>query len=174
MFLPLRLDAIDAYNQKLVKKIAVRGITVKGLSGTNAYLYLESIKIAMTKPPEARAELEIQQKSGIKHVLRILRKNDNLYDLSEGLEQYRGFVVSDINAIENTISFTDGVVLSAGEATGDVSEASLRRIQIREAIKAHFEKEKTLFAQGIKVLSLFFIDEVAKYRSYTEVGEQEI
>ncbi len=167
-----RLAAIAAYNQKLVKKIAVRGITVKGLAGTNAYLYLESIRIATTKPPEARAELEIQQKSGIKRVLRMLRKNDNLYDLSDGLEQYRGFVVADINAIDNTIRFTNGVVLGAGEATGDVSEASLRRIQIREAIKAHFEKEKTLFAQGIKVLSLFFIDEVAKYRSYNEAGEQ--
>ena len=167
-----RLDAIDAYNQKLVKKIAVRGITVRGLAGINAYLYLESIRIATTKPPEARAELEIQQKSGIKRVLRMLRKNDNLYDLSDGLEQYRGFVVSDINAIDNTVSFTNGVVLGAGEATGDVSEASLRRIQIREAIKAHFEKEKALFDQGIKVLSLFFIDEVAKYRSYNEAGEQ--
>ncbi len=167
-----RLDAIDAYNQKLVKKISVRGITLKGLAGTNPYLYLESIRIATTKPPEARAELEIQQKSSIKRVLRLLRKNDNLYDLSEGLEQYRGFVVSDINAIENTISFTNGVVLGAGEATGDVSESALRRIQIREAIKAHFEKEKLLFAQGIKVLSLFFIDEVAKYRSYDDAGEQ--
>lgn len=167
-----RLDAIDAYNQKLVKKIAVRGITVKGLAGTNAYLYLESIKIAPTKPPEARAELEIQQKSGIKRVLRMLRKNDNLYDLSDGLEQYRGFVVSDIDANANTISFTNGIFLAAGEATGDVNESSLRRIQIREAIKAHFEKEKALFAQGIKVLSLFFIDEVAKYRSYDESGEQ--
>jgi type III restriction enzyme len=167
-----RLDAIDAYNQKLVKKIAVRGITVKGLAGTNAYLYLESVRISTTKPPEARAELEIQQKNGIKRVVRMLAKNDNLYDLSDGLEQYRGFVVSDINAIENTISFTNGMVLGAGEATGDVNESALRRIQIREAIKAHFEKEKTLFAQGIKVLSLFFIDEVAKYRSYNEAGEQ--
>jgi type III restriction enzyme len=167
-----RLDAIDAYNQKLVKKIKVRGITVKGLAGTNAYLYLESIKISTTQPPEARAELEIQQKTGIKRVLRMLRKNDNLYDLSDGLEQYRGFVVSDINAIENTISFTNGVVLGAGEATGDVNEAALRRIQIREAIKAHFETEQALFSKGIKVLSLFFIDEVAKYRSYDEAGEQ--
>ena len=155
-----------------MKKIKVRGITVKGLAGTNAYLYLESIRIATTQPPEARAELEIQQKNGIKRVLRMLRKNDNLYDLSDGLEQYRGFVVSDINAIENTISFTNGVVLGAGEATGDVNEAALRRIQIREAIKAHFETEQALFAQGIKVLSLFFIDEVAKYRSYDEAGEQ--
>ena len=167
-----RLDAIDAYNQKLVKKIKVRGISVKGLAGTNAYLYLESIRIATTQPPEARAELEIQQKNGINRVLRMLRKNDNLYDLSDGLEQYRGFVVSDINAIENTISFTNGVVLGAGEATGDVNEAALRRIQIREAIKAHFETEQALFAQGIKVLSLFFIDEVAKYRSYDDAGEQ--
>ena len=167
-----RLDAIDAYNQKLVKKIKVRGITVKGLAGTNPYLYLEGIRIGTTKPPEAHAELEIHQKNGIKRVHRLLRKNDNLYDLSDGLDQYRGFVVSDVNAIENTISFTNGVVLGAGEATGDVNEAALRRIQIREAIKAHFETEQLLFAQGIKVLSLFFIDEVAKYRSYDEAGEQ--
>jgi type III restriction enzyme len=167
-----RLDALDAYNQKLVKKIAVRGITVKGLAGTNAYLYLEAINISTTKPPEARAELEIQQASGIKRVLRKLGKNDNLYDLSEGLEQYRGFVVSDINANDNTVSFTNGAVLRAGEATGDVNEAALRRIQIREAIKAHFDKEQVLFHQGIKVLSLFFIDEVAKYRCYNDAGEE--
>lgn len=166
-----RLDAIDAYNQKLVKKIAARGITVKGLAGTNAYLYLESINISPTRPPEARVELEIRQKSGIKRAFRTLHKNDNLHDFSDELEQYRGFVVSDINAIDNTISFTNGVVLGAGEAMGDVNEAALRRIQIRETIKAHFEKEKELFAMGIKVLSLFFIDEVAKYRSYDENGE---
>jgi type III restriction enzyme len=159
-----RLDALDAYNQKLVKKIAVRGITVRGLAGTNAYLYLESIQVSTSKPPEARVELEIQQASGIKRVLRKLGKNDNLFDLSGGLEQYRGFVVSDINALDNTVSFTQGVVLRAGEAMGDVNESALRRIQIREAVKAHFDKEQVLFHQGIKVLSLFFIDEVAKYR----------
>jgi type III restriction enzyme len=167
-----RLDAIDAYNQKLVKKIAVRGITVRGLAGTNAYLYLESIRVTTTKRPEARAELEIQQKSGIKRVLRMLGKGDNLFDLSGGLEQYRNFIVSDIDGNDNTISFTNGVVIRAGEATGDVNESALRRIQIREAIKAHFEKERALFAQGIKVLSLFFIDEVAKYRSYSGQDEQ--
>ncbi|MEI7733033.1 MAG: DEAD/DEAH box helicase family protein [Verrucomicrobiota bacterium] len=167
-----RLDALDAYNQKLVKKIAVRGITVRGLAGTNAYLYLESINISQTKPPEARAELEIQQASGIKRVLRKLGRNDNLYDMSDGLEQYRGFVVSDINALDNTVSFTNGVVLRAGEATGDVNEAALRRLQIREAVKAHFDKEQVLFHLGIKVLSLFFIDEVAKYRCYNETGEE--
>ncbi|MBP6646422.1 MAG: DEAD/DEAH box helicase family protein [Burkholderiaceae bacterium] len=166
-----RLDALDAYNQKLVKKIAVRGISVKGLTGTNAYLYLESIEVS-TSAPVARVELEIKQNSGIKRVLRKLSRNDNLFDLSGGLEQYRGFVVADINALTNTVSFTNGHELIAGEATGDVSESALRRIQIREAVKAHFEKEQALFAQGIKVLSLFFIDAVSKYRSYDEAGER--
>ena len=166
-----RLDALDAYNQKLVKKIAVRGISVKGLSGTNAYLYLESIEISTSKPPVARIELEIRQNNGIKRVVRKLGKNDNLFDISEGLDQYKGFVIADINAHTDTVSFTNGVELQAGEATGDVNEAALRRIQIREAVKAHFEKEQALFHQGIKVLSLFFIDEVAKYRRYDEHGE---
>ena len=167
-----RLDALDAYNQKLVKKIAVRGISVKGLAGTNAYLYLESIEISTTKPPEARVEIEIRQNTGIKRVLRKVGKKDNLFDLSGGLDQYKGFVVADISALDNTVSFTNGAVLQAGEATGDVTETALRRIQIREAIRAHFAKEQELFAQGLKVLTLFFIDEVAKYRSYDDAGER--
>jgi type III restriction enzyme len=166
-----RLDALDAYNQKLVKKINVRGISVKGLSGTNAYLYLGGIEISTSKPPVVGVELEIKQKSGIKRVLRKLHKGDNLFVLSGGLDQYKGFVVSEINANTNTLSFTNGVELMTGEATGDVNEEALRRIQIREAVKAHFEKEQALFHQGIKVLSLFFIDTVAKYRCYDENGE---
>jgi type III restriction enzyme len=166
-----RLDALDAYNQKLVKKIAVRGISVKGLTGTNAYLYMESIEVS-TAAPVARVELEIKQNNGIKRVLRKLSRNDNLFDLSGDLEQYRGFVVADINALTNAVTFTNGHELVAGEATGDVSESALRRIQIREAVKAHFEKEQALFNQGIKVLSLFFIDAVSKYRSYDDTGER--
>jgi type III restriction enzyme len=166
-----RLDALDAYNQKLVKKIAVRGISVKGLAGTNAYLYLESIRVSVDKPPEARVELEIKQAAAIKRITRWLEKKDNLYDLSGGLEQYKGFVVAGISALDSTVSFTNGVVLEAGEATGDVNEAALRRIQIREAIKAHFDKERDLFSQDIKTLSLFFIDEVAKYKYYEGAAE---
>jgi len=168
-----RLDALDAYNQKLVKKIAVRGITVKGLDGTNGYLYLESIQVSTKKPPEALLEFEVKQNNGIKRVVRKLSKGDNLYDLSNGMEQYRNnYVISDINANTDTVSFTNGIELVAGEALGDVNEMSLRRIQIREAIKAHFEKERILFNQGIKVLSLFFIDEVVKYRDYSRDDEQ--
>ncbi|WP_345990450.1 DEAD/DEAH box helicase family protein [Sulfurimonas sp. HSL1-2] len=168
-----RLDALDAYNQKLVKKIAVRGISVKGLSGTNAYLYLQSIEISASKPPVARLELEVKRQSGIKREMRKIAKGDNLFDKSEGLEQYRGFVVSDIDAAKDIIYFTNGVELQAGEATGDVNEATLRRIQIKETIKAHLEKEQELYYKGVKVLSLFFIDEVAKYRVYGEDGEKE-
>jgi len=167
-----RLDAVDAYNQKLVKKIAVRGITVKGLTGTNAYLYLESIQISASKPPVVRMEFEVRQKSGIKRIMRQFENKANLFDLSGGLDQYKDFVITDIDAIKDTVSFINGIILEAGEATGDVNESTIRRIQIREAIKAHFEKEQSLFNQGIKVLSLFFIDEVAKYRSYEEGVEQ--
>ena len=166
-----RLDALDAYNQKLVKKIAVRGISINGLSGTTAYLYLESIEISSNKPPVARVELEIKQNNGIKRVTRKLEKNDTLFDISDGLDQYKGFVVSDISANTDTLYFKNGVELHAGDAIGDVNESALRRIQIREAIKAHFEKEQALYYHGIKVLSLFFIDEVAKYRRYYESGE---
>ena len=162
-----RLDALDAFNQKLVKKIGVRGITTKGLAGTNAYLYLENIEISTSKPPVARVEFERKFKPGsIKRIVRKLGKGDNLYELSDGLDQYKGFVVSDINAVTDTISFLNGHALNVGEASGDVNESALRRMQIRETVKAHFEKEQQLFDQNIKVLSLFFIDEVAKYRDY--------
>ncbi|MDW7724591.1 type III restriction-modification system endonuclease [Xanthomonas euvesicatoria pv. euvesicatoria] len=168
-----RLDALDAYNQKLVKKIAVRGIAVKGLAGTNAYLYLQSIDISTKKPPEARVELERKLANGdIRPVVRKIGKGDNLFDLSGGLDQYRNYVVADINANTDTLSFTNGVELVVGDATGDVNEPALRRIQIREAVKAHFDKEQALFQQGVKVLTLFFIDEVAKYRDYAAVDEK--
>lgn len=169
-----RLDALDAYNQKLVKKIAVRGIAVKGLAGTAGYLYLQSIDISSKRPPEARVEFEQKLANGnIKRVVRKLGKGDNLFELSNELDQYRdGFVVADINANSDTLSFTNGVELTAGEAIGDVTEATLRRIQIREAIKAHFDKEQALFQQGVKVLTLFFIDEVVKYRDYDAADEK--
>lgn len=166
-----RLDALDAYNQKLVKKIAVRGIAVKGLAGTNAYLYLESIEISK-KAPVARIEMEVRQGNGIKRIVKRLEKGKDLFVESNELDEYRGFVIAQIDANNDTVEFTNGQVLTAGDATGDVTEATMRRIQIREAIRAHLEKEQRLFAQGIKVLSLFFIDEVVKYRDYSQPDEQ--
>lgn len=167
-----RLDTLDAYNQKLVKKIAVRGIQTRGLAGTNAYVYLEGIEISK-KAPVARIELEVKLKSGeIKRQLRRLGGRDDLFVESGELDQYRGFTISQIDARTDTVEFTNGEMLRAGEANGDVLERDIRRIQIRETIKAHLDKEKQLFAQGIKVLSLFFIDEVVKYRDYDQADEK--
>lgn len=167
-----RLDALDAYNQKLVKKIAVRGISVRGLAGNNAYLYLQSIEVS-AQAPVARLELEIKQATGIKRVLRVIRKGDDLFELSNRLEQYKDrYVVADIDAHTDTVSFSNGMALTAGDALGDVDEPALRRIQIREAIAAHFDKERRLFEQDVKVLTLFFIDTVAKYRDYSAVDTQ--
>jgi type III restriction enzyme len=168
-----RLDALDAYNQKLVKKISVRGITTKGLSGTNAYLYLESIEVSKNKPPVARLEFEVRQAGGIVRKLQRLDSGSNLYDLSNRLDQYQRCVISNIDAATNKVTFTNGLELEPGQAVGDVSEAALRRIQIRETIIAHVRKENVLFGQGIKVLSLFFIDQVAKYRLYDEAGAEQ-
>src|SRR5208282_4023803 len=83
-----RLDALDAYNQKLVKKIAVRGVKAKGLAGTNAYLYLERIDISPSKPPVARVEMEIRGLKGIRKEWRVLGKGDNLHSKSNELDQY--------------------------------------------------------------------------------------
>ena len=168
------LDALDAFNKKLVKKIQVKGFTVKNLRGTNGYLYLQDIVLSPSKPPVARIELEIQYKSGkVNRETRLLKAGDNLYQTSNSMEQYRdGFVISEINPFNNTVSFINGDVLELGKAAGEVSEMDMRRIQIRETIRSHFEKEEELFERGIKVLSLFFIDEVAKYRRYDENGEE--
>lgn len=161
-----RLDAIDAYNKKLVKKINVKGIEVVGNSGTNSYLFLERIQISTNHYPNAFIEIEVNQKSGIKKVIKKISEKDDLYTLSGELPQYKGFVVSEINGKKNTVSFINGVEISAGQAIGDVDEDHVRRIQIRETIKSHLDKERKLYHRGIKVLSLFFIDEVAKYRKY--------
>jgi type III restriction enzyme len=166
------LDAVDAYNQRLVKKIEVKGFEVKNLRGTDRYLFLESIIISPTKPPVARIELEIKYQKSINRETRILEVGDDLYIVSNEMEQYKGYHISDIDPISDTVSFTNGVVLSRGEVVGNVSEKDLRRIQIRETIISHFEKEKYLFELGVKTLSLFFIDEVAKYRKYNEAGEE--
>ena len=166
-----RLDAIDAFNQKLVKKIHVRGITTQGLAGTNAYLYLEGIEISKKKPI-ARLEIEIMQQSGPKRSFRRLQSGDNLYELSGEMDQYKEFIISEIDDNTKTVEFTNGHQIQSGTATGDINEKVVREIQIRESIKAHLEKEQILFLKGIKVLSLFFIDTVSKYRIYEDSKEQ--
>lgn len=167
-----RLDALDAYNKKLVKKISVKGISAKGTTGTDSYLYLEGIDVSTKHAPVARLEFEVKTKTGLVRKTHKIRQNDDIYQLSGELEQYKGYKVSEINGQNNSISFINGVTLYAGDVQGDVGELHFRRIQIRETIKSHFEKERAMFHQGIKVLSLFFIDEVAKYRQYDKDGSE--
>jgi type III restriction enzyme len=164
-----RLDALDAYNQKLVKKIAVRGITVKGLAGSTAYLYVEGLEVGKGADfPKARVELEVQTKGGpiTRKTLRV-QKGSRLHDLSGEIEAYKNLVVVDVDANRDIIELSDGSIIGAGEVSQDITDEAKRRIQIREVIRAHLEKERELYTQGIKVLSLFFIDEVAKYRDYS-------
>lgn len=164
------LDAFDAYRQRLVKKIQVKGITLQNLLGNQSYIYFDSIVLSKNKAPEVKLEIEVKGASSTRRQICKFSQNDSLYDTS-GLPAYKGFVITDINPLTNTVYFMNGDSLRKGEVMGDVSEQQIQRIQIRETIRSHFEKEATLFKQGIKTLSLFFIDEVANYKSYDEQGE---
>ena len=166
------LDALDAYNKRLVKKIEVKGFEVKNLPGVGRYLYLEQIVLSPKVPPRARIEFEVAQRGGVKRVFRTVGVGDSLYHLSGQMAQYEGYTVEAIDAEAGTVLFLNGMTLRKGDVTGDVSEDDLRRVQIRETIVSHFEKEQQLYRRGIKTLSLFFIDEVAKYRQYDADGNE--
>lgn len=166
-----RLDAMEAYNRCLVKKIAVKGITETGSTATESYIYLESINLS-PKDPTATIQFEVKGQSGIRKVNRVVSAGYNLYNHSGLLEEYRnGFVVKLIDGREDSIEFLNGIKLYVGDVIGKVDENQFRRIQIRETILSHIQKERQLFYKGIKVLSLFFIDEVAKYKQYNAAGQ---
>ena len=167
------LDAYDAYKELLVKRIQVQGFEIKNLRGTNHYLYLDGIDLSPKHPPVARIELETRNAAGA--IRREIKKFDVGDDLraESGLAEYEGFTVTEINPRgRGYITFLNGTTISCGEVIGDSNEEAMQRVQIRETIRAHFEKEKELFNRGIKCLSLFFIDEVANYRQYDDEGNE--
>ena len=169
-----RLDAMEAYNKKLVKKIAVKGITESGSTATDGYVYLEGINLSKAAPT-ATIQFDYMGKSGLRKVSRKVGIGYNLYDNSGDvtkLEEYKnGFVVKAIDGRDDSLEFLNGVKLYAGDVVGKVTEEQLRRLQIRETILSHIERERQLFYKGIKVLSLFFIDEVAHYKKYDAAGQ---
>lgn len=167
-----RLDALDAYNRRLVKKIQVKGISLKGSTGTSGYLYLEQILLSTNKPPVALVEYEKRSGTSVKRVRQQLEKGANLYQLSGDMPQYKNFTIQEVDGYFNKIVI-NGQDIFAGEAIGDLDEKAFRRIQIRETILSHLTKEKQLFDKGIKVLSLFFIDSVEKYRVYDADGNEQ-
>ena len=169
-----RLDAMEAYNKKLVKKIAVKGITESGSTATDGYVYLEGINLSKAAPT-ATIQFDYMGKSGLRKITRKVGIGYNLYDNSGDvtkLEEYKnGFVVKAIDGRDDSLGFLNGVKLYAGDVVGKVTEEQLRRLQIRETILSHIERERQLFYKGIKVLSLFFIDEVAHYKQYDAAGQ---
>lgn len=166
-----KLDAMEAYNKRLVKKIAVKGISESGTTATEGYVYLERINLS-SAAPTATLQFEVKGAKGVRRITKTLSERDNLYDYSKNLEEYRDrFVITHIDGRDNSVEFQNGIKLSAGEVIGSVSEDQLRRIQIRETIISHIQRERALFRKGIKVLSLFFIDEVAKYKVYDASGQ---
>ena len=168
-----RLDAMEAYNKKLVKKIAVKGISVSGQSGTDGYLYLANLNLSNNKAPTASLEFNVKGVNGIRKITKIVNEGTNLYEQSGNLNEYQGYTINHIDGRYNTVEFKNGIKIEVGQVLGDTQDSDqIRRIQIRETILSHLERERQLFYKGIKVLSLFFIDEVAKYKDYDQADEK--
>ena len=161
------LDALDAYNMRLVKRIEVKGFEVRGMRGTDGYLCLQEIRVSKDKPPRARIEFSHRLASGrVKRMSKLFDVGDSIYTESGELEAYQNdYIVSEIvpdqPGVLGYVRFRNGEEIQCGEVVGDSTGADVRRVQIRETIKSHLEKEERLYERGIKCLSLFFIDEVA-------------
>ena len=169
-----KLDSVDAYEQKLVKQIEVAGVEVK--DGHNkAYIKLLSVNNKKS-PISAKIEIDCRMKNGnIKRKTVVASSGADLLDAkySGGRDIYDGYIVEDIYCEKGNeyISFTSKPeILKLGQAIGEVDPDEYKLLQIRKTIEEHLDKEMRLRPQGIKVLSLFFIDRVANYRWYDEDG----
>ncbi|MEQ2638267.1 type III restriction-modification system endonuclease [Paratractidigestivibacter faecalis] len=181
------LDALDAYNQKLVKRIEVKGFALKNMRGTDGYLYLKDIVVSKNRAPEAVIEFKCMGAGGkVRKKTQRFCEGDSIYDASGStkLEAYRTYTIASGNdgvvpaqdGRPGYVRFLDSSIgddgrVFIGELYNDSAADDIQRIQIRETIKSHLQKEEALFRRGIKCLSLFFIDEVAKYRDLTGNGE---
>jgi len=166
------LDALDAYKQRLVKKIQVKGFNVENLRGTHGYMYLDHFVLDKNKAPKIVLEIECQRADGgIHRDRKTLELHDDVRAISK-LGEYNGYTITDIRPEQGYVGFQNGKKIALGQVLGNSDEAYMQRLQIRETIKSHFLKERELFKRGIKCLSLFFIDEVANYKSYDEEGEE--
>ncbi|MDD4272674.1 MAG: DEAD/DEAH box helicase family protein, partial [Desulfobacter postgatei] len=166
-----KLDSVDAYEQKLVKQIEVAGVEVK--DGHNK-AYIKLLSVSNKKSPiTAKIEIDFQNKGSIKRKEITVQSGDDLLEKSGGRDIYDGYIIEDIYCEKGNeyISFTSKPeILKLGQAIGEVDPDEYKRLQIRKTIEEHLDKEMRLRPQGIKVLSLFFIDRVANYRWYDEDG----
>ncbi len=160
-----RLDPIRAYDLRLVKRIEVSSVTDAG-DFNRPFVALESVRAARTGL-SAKLKIDVEQADGVKRkAVTVKRNGDDLFTLSGKRELYRGYVVTEINAESEFVSFGNGVRLRKGESQGGHNDAVLR-LQVEETVREHFKKELALrerrAGERIKVLSLFFVDRVANY-----------
>jgi len=154
-----RLTPVDAYNLRLVKQIEVASV-VQDHDANRAYVQCLSVDAKKTTI-SARLRLYVRGASGPAPKVRTVRAGDDLYELT-GLDAYEGFVVENLDAGWGEVHFTNGVVVSAGEEMGPDHEV-IAQVQIAHTVEEHMRKAYRLRNKGIKVLSLFFIDQVANY-----------
>lgn len=167
-----KLDAVDAYEQKLVKQIEVGCVQAEG-SNNSAYIKLEKI-ILGSGNPKAKIEIDALQNGSIKRKSVTVKQNDDLEQIT-GRMEYAGYIINDIHGVEGNeyIDFTSNDnFIRLGESVGNSDESQVKKALIRKTIEEHLDKELVLNPQGIKVLSLFFIDSVSKYRMYDDEGQQ--
>ena len=172
-----RLDAIDAYERRLVKRIDVAGLEVHGTHNT-PYVRLISVKTAKGRAPEAKVEIDIQGAGEVRRVERVVGDGDDLAELT-GRDVYRDVSIGTIeggarDALMQLNVPGDVKYLQVGDAHGDIDRGSVARRMIERTIREHFQREKVLKPMGIKVLSLFFIDRVDGYRIHHEDGSREL
>lgn len=159
-----RLSPVDAFRHNLVKKIKVLGVTQQhNLNDNELSLAIESISNTKGLPTAILRAYIIENGTKTQQSIKI-KKGDDLFAKTHNPD-FTGFVVEEINSGTNEIRFTNQSVLSTGSTDGiTLSKKEIFRVQIEETIKFHFERQKTLRAKGIKVLSLFFVDRVANYK----------
>jgi len=162
------LNPVKAYDMGLVKQIEVDSVLEEN-SQNNAFVELTAITATKTKIT-AKITIDVNDKDGVKRKSVAVKVGDDLYNLSNNREIYRnGFIVEGIDASNGFVSFSNNEVLCQGQQQGGLND-EIMKFQIRRTIEEHLNKELKLNKQGIKVLSLFFIDRVANYRSYDAQG----
>ncbi|TDT63348.1 type III restriction-modification system endonuclease [Fonticella tunisiensis] len=160
-----RLDAVDAYEQKLVKRIEV--LSVKSEEAFN----LPYIKLLEVGERKAKIELDVESRGKVRRTSKTVKLGDDLFDISGEREIYRGYKVEDISWGEGEEYIEiNGIRIDLNQSVGDIDDDEIKRFMIRKTIEEHLDKELKLRHKGIKVLSLFFIDRVANYRDYDGEG----
>ncbi|MFW5884783.1 MAG: DEAD/DEAH box helicase family protein [Patescibacteria group bacterium] len=168
-----RLDPVKAYDLGLVKKIEVDSILEEG-NLNEPFVELESVK-AQKGSISAKLKIDVSKGDGIVRKAVNIKKSPrkigecNLYNLSGERDIYKGYVVDSIDAINQSVSFSNGRMIYAGQSIGGMND-EIMKFQIRQTVINHLEKERKLQGKGIKVLSLFFIDRVSNYRNYSNGG----